>query len=144
MDAILSKLFLAESASSLSLALFFSSLGEIKIIAILTLVIIIWFWIKNRKTEALLMGGGMALAGLAIYVLKIIIARARPEFALIDESTYSFPSGHALGATVFFMMLAYFQTRNASRQKKILLWFSAVFLILMISWSRLALGVHWT
>lgn len=143
MDIILSKIFLAKSAGTIDLALFFTYLGEIGVIAVLTLFLMMWWW-KNKKREAVFFGGVVAFAGIMIYVLKKLIARPRPGFALVAEQSYSFPSGHALSAMVFFGLLAYLQIQNVSWQKKILFWMSAGFLILMISWSRLALGVHWT
>jgi membrane-associated phospholipid phosphatase len=53
-----------------------------------------------------------AVAGSAVlnYVLKGLFARPRPHFAhlLQVETSYSFPSGHAMESFVVYGMLAYF------------------------------------
>src|SRR5688572_23074089 len=61
------------------------------------------YWVL---TLALAVGGGLALNVL----LKHAYERARPHFddPLVTLSTYSFPSGHTAGATVFYGVLAAF------------------------------------
>lgn len=87
-------------------------------------------------------GGGELLSK----ILKITIRRARPE--ILSHITYadgfSFPSGHAFSAIVFFGFLAYllaqkFQNKNA----KLSIWLFFSLLILAIGFSRVYLGVHW-
>ena len=75
--------------------------------------------------------------------LKASIARARPTLeALVYAQGWSFPSGHTMGSTVSFGMLAYLAlTRFRSHHNLIIS--LAVLLILFVGASRLYLGVHY-
>lgn len=70
--------------------------------------------------------------------VKHIFMTARPphEIRLVQQEGYSFPSGHAQGSTAFWGFLAL-------KLKTRLAWASAVIMILLISISRIYLGVHW-
>ena len=61
---------------------------------------------------------------------------------LIDISGFSFPSGHAMGSTSFFGSAIYILNRHGSGLSKgVLIGLCALF-ILLISTSRVYLGVH--
>jgi undecaprenyl-diphosphatase len=79
--------------------------------------------------------------------LKLTIHRPRPIYAaaLLQNPTWSFPSGHAIGSLVGYGMLAYV-LMLAARGRRRLQWtilVSAVILIAAIGVSRLYLGVHY-
>jgi undecaprenyl-diphosphatase len=99
---------------------------------------------KKRWLNALLLAISM-LSGLGIELLiKLIVHRLRPENALIQASGYSFPSGHATMAVLFFSLLIYF-FRDDIKNK---LWKNAfitasIALALLIGFSRVYLNVHW-
>jgi len=61
---------------------------------------------------------------------------------LIDISGFSFPSGHATGSTIFFGSLMAIINKTSLNNKSILYALCAFF-ILMISSSRVYLGVHY-
>jgi membrane-associated phospholipid phosphatase len=86
-------------------------------------------------------------AGLSINVLlKYLFRRARPvpDEPLMTLATYSFPSGHTAGTTLFYGMLAAYvvsQTRSTpARTAAMLGWVCAVALV---AFSRVYLGVHY-
>ncbi|MFQ5474929.1 MAG: bifunctional DedA family/phosphatase PAP2 family protein [Candidatus Nanoarchaeia archaeon] len=86
------------------------------------------------------MSGGLLLELLA----KIIAHRARPENALIEVSGYSFPSGHATMAIIFFSLLLYsFKDDIKNKVLSYIFIASNVSLILLIGLSRVYLNVHW-
>ena len=86
-------------------------------------------------------------AGLLTVVLKNLIQRPRPpgaaEFLL--GTTYSFPSGHALGSLVGYGMLAYVigSMWVDSRKVRARLIVATAVLVIAIGLSRLYLGVHY-
>ena len=86
----------------------------------------------------------MGLSSILNPVLKNIFDRERPTLLrLIDISGFSFPSGHAMGATSYFGSIIYILNRHDSGiSKGVLIGLSALF-ILLISTSRVYLGVHY-
>lgn len=86
--------------------------------------------------------GGMVLNVL----MKHTFERARPHFdePLLTLSTYSFPSGHAAAATLFYGLLACYLTRQAhgwaQRAGIVLL---ACLMVALVAGSRLYLGAHY-
>lgn len=86
------------------------------------------------------------VGGLINLAIKDFFERARPELAeaLRQAHGYSFPSGHAMGSTIFFGALSYLALRTLHRWR----WRAAalafaVTMIAAISASRIYLGVHW-
>lgn len=112
-------------------------------IIIISLIISL-FLLKSSKKNALIFSLAMLIAGFLIYALKSIIERIRPENALITESNFSFPSGHALTSLVFFSFLAYFfLEKTKSRAKKIIITISTAAVVILVGFSRLYLNIHW-
>ena len=86
----------------------------------------------------------MSLSGILNPLLKNIFDRERPTLLrLIDISGFSFPSGHAMGSTSFFGSAMYIAQRRASGSTKGVIIGLCVALILLISISRVYLGVHY-
>lgn len=136
-------LFLAKSTLTIVVALFFTYLGEVVTLGALTVVVMLGLLQLKKNKDAVWFGGTMAVAGIAIYVLKHLFGRLRPEFGFVVEASYSFPSGHAFASAVFFTSIEYVlqDVYPNARKKRIII--SGIVLAL-IGWSRLALGVHWT
>jgi membrane-associated phospholipid phosphatase len=78
-------------------------------------------------------------------VLKQLIARPRPLISpLVQETSYSFPSGHSMGSVIVYLLLAYglyYFTRNKVVASAGFL--AAFVLIGLIGFSRVYLGVHY-
>ena len=78
--------------------------------------------------------------------VKNLVRRPRPHFddALLTLQTYSFPSGHTAGATVFYGFLAVFLwTRFQDRGRRIAIGVVAAGMVLLVGVSRMYLGVHY-
>jgi membrane-associated phospholipid phosphatase len=98
-----------------------------------------WYWLL---TLALAVGGGMILN----VVLKVTYERARPHFddPLVTLSTFSFPSGHTAGATLFYGVLAAFLvSRYREPRRRIACVLGAVLAIALVAFSRIYLGAHY-
>jgi undecaprenyl-diphosphatase len=79
-------------------------------------------------------------------LLKEVFARPRPYFEhpLALETSYSFPSGHATMSLICYGMLAYFAVLALRTWRaKTAVVFGAAFLVLLIGFSRIYLGVHY-
>ncbi len=98
--------------------------------------------IKRRWPEAIfwaLSVGGAALLNIGT---KIAFGRVRPDLwlSIAPETTYSFPSGHAMGSMALVASLAVLLWHTRWRWFAIIL--GAVF-VLGVSFSRIYLGVHY-
>jgi undecaprenyl-diphosphatase len=86
--------------------------------------------------------GGMLLNK----ILKYEFQRPRPHFddPLLSLTSYSFPSGHTMTATVLYGVLAaYFFTTTQDWRRRVFIVLVASFLILLVGFSRIYLGAHY-
>jgi undecaprenyl-diphosphatase len=88
------------------------------------------------------------MAGGAVWItlLKNFYDRARPtEVAhLMEESTKSFPSGHASIASTLYLTLGLLLAQlSHTRRFKVFFLSAAIMLTLLVGITRLALGVHY-
>ncbi|MBV9455281.1 MAG: bifunctional DedA family/phosphatase PAP2 family protein [Rubrobacter sp.] len=129
-------------------AVFFliTSLGTLEVLGTLGLLVAGIYSLRRRwlyvGTWIVALAGGEALDRL----LKEIFARPRPFFAdpLLLETTYSFPSGHAMMSLVAYGMLTYFAVLVLrSSQARVAVVFGIAVLVLLIGFSRIYLGVHY-
>lgn len=98
-----------------------------------------WYWIAS---VALAMGGGLLLN----LALKHAYERARPRFddPFLTLDTYSFPSGHTAGATLFYGVLAAFLVSRSSSHRRRATWVTlAIVAIALVAFSRIYLGAHY-
>jgi membrane-associated phospholipid phosphatase len=123
-----------------------TALGSIEAIALVSLVgaVVFGAWRQWLLFTMWLIAAGGSVG--LLLLLKALFARPRPyvEQPLLLETYYSFPSGHAMEAVVLYGMLAYFAVlalRTWRAHAAIIVGTSL--LVLLISFSRLYLGVHY-
>jgi membrane-associated phospholipid phosphatase len=119
--------------------------GGIGLGTIVALVAGTLFARKERASAVFVLVTGAAGALLNLG-LKAIYARMRPDAvsALVSAKWYSFPSGHAMDSFIIFGTLAYIALRQpwpwVTKSACIAI---AATSVLLISVSRVYLGVHW-
>src|SRR5204863_7613033 len=99
-------------------------------------------WWPSLVTLIVAVPGGMLLNEL----LKVLVHRPRPFLAgpFVDWSGYSFASGHTIGATLLYGQLALFLVPAIKgRRWRRLAISSAVVIVLLVGFSRIALGAHY-
>ena len=98
-------------------------------------------WFAKRARTALFIVIVLAGAALLEFLVKLAVDRDRPVFAdpVATATGKSFPSGHALTAVVAFGLLVLL----VPRRFKIAAAVVGVVAVLLVSYSRLALGVHY-
>ena len=125
------------------IAKFITNLGGA--IFLITLTIILFIVIKNKKI-GLSIFSNLVIITVLNQLLKRILQRPRPtEFRIIEETGYSFPSGHSMVSMAFYGYLIYLIYRYV--KNKYIKWISIAFLsvlICSIGVSRIYLGVHYT
>lgn len=135
-----------ESPGLTSFAKTVTTIGSSKVVIPLVLgtAAVLFVVLKHRK-ELLLLIGGMLGSTLLNELLKRLYERARPDIhRIIEETGYSFPSGHSMASFTFYGLLAYLLWRHmpSKRWRGVLIAFS-VLMIVCIGTSRVYLGVHY-
>ncbi|HEA3323497.1 TPA: phosphatase PAP2 family protein [Staphylococcus aureus] len=134
----------SESFITTSIMLGATKVGEVWAMLCISLLLVAYLMLKRHKIEALFFALTMALSGILNPALKNIFDRERPTLLrLIDITGFSFPSGHAMRSTAYFGSGIYLLNRlNQGNSKGILIGLCAA-MILLISISRVYLGVHY-
>lgn len=100
--------------------------------------------VKGGRLEAIFLNASLFSAWAVMEYLKHWFGRSRPAGeALTAASGYSFPSGHAMLAMVFYGFLAYLLISHAKNKLE---WYGVAVLclmILLIGFSRVYLNVHY-
>ena len=114
-------------------------------IFLITLTVILVILIKNKKI-GLSIFSNLVIITVLNQLLKRILQRPRPtEFRIIEETGYSFPSGHSMVSMAFYGYLIYLIYKYV--ENKYVKWTSIVLLSILICTigvSRIYLGVHYT
>lgn len=110
-----------------------------------TICIILFIIIKNKKIGLSIIMN-IAIIAILNQVLKKILQRPRPtEFRIIEETGYSFPSGHSMVSMAFYGYLIYLIYKYIkNKYVKCIAIVLLSILICSIGISRIYLGVHYT
>lgn len=147
---------LRESASPVwdVLALAGAALGSGAAMWVVLVVGTVFLWRSRHHYSALLLWVALLGGRVLNHELKVAFRRPRPEprdWSLevlgrpVDfPLSFSFPSGHATTAMVLYGTLAYLVARlEPTPGQRRATFGAAAFLILLIGWSRIYLGVHY-
>ena len=123
----------------------FTEFGSGEWIGVVLFFVVLYFvwkkWWPSLVTLIIAVPGGMLLNEW----VKILVHRQRPfvDGPFVDWSGYSFASGHTIAATLLYGQLALFiLPALKARHWRLLSVFSAVSLIALVGFSRIALGAH--
>lgn len=98
-----------------------------------------WYWILTLVAAV---AGGMLIN----VVLKASYERLRPHFEdpILVLTSFSFPSGHAAGATLFYGVLAAFLvSRTYEWRLRVAAVLGAIAMVALVAFSRMYLGAHY-
>jgi undecaprenyl-diphosphatase len=119
--------------------------GSAATIAALSLAALVGFTFFERLNDALHFAVVMIGTVIIENAMKLSIHRTRPAevFANTLPASSSFPSGHTLFATAFYVSFALIAFRRTAKSKRIAAAFAAATIILAVGMSRIFLGVHY-
>lgn len=123
-----------------------TSLGSLEFITLLSLVVTVILGVRRQWLVLVTWLAAVAGGEVLNQLLKQLFARPRPFFErpLVLETSYSFPSGHAMESLVVYGMLAYFAVLALQTWRaRTVVVFGAALLVLLIGFSRMYLGVHY-
>jgi membrane-associated phospholipid phosphatase len=120
---------------------------EFPAMALMALVGVVLLVLRGRRDLALFLALAAALRGLGPG-LKVLINSPRPTLEAVivvaQADGLGFPSGHALGAALFYGAVAVIVPQVVTnRVLARVLQTIAVVMMVLIAWSRVRLGVHW-
>lgn len=123
-----------------------SEFGASESIGVILFCLVLFFilkrWWPSLVTLVVAVPGGMLLNEW----IKVLVHRHRPfvDGWFVDWSGYSFASGHTIGATLLYGQLALFIVPSIkSRHWRALTLATAVLFVLLVGFSRIALGAHY-
>lgn len=123
-----------------SIVKFITFLGSATVVILVTVITLLV--LKNKKI-GLFIGIDLIIITIFQYILKPLIGRARPVgINLVNESSFSFPSGHSLTSMAFYGYIIYLIYKSNLKYKKLYIILLGM-LILLIGISRIYLGVHY-
>lgn len=109
-----------------------------------------FLWARQKKDywRPALTVGAVGVALITSAIIKTLTARERPTITDLVEAnaaiSYSFPSGHTIGAAVLLFVVAYFICAKAPTLHRIAaLSLIVVTDIALVAFSRIYLGYHW-
>ena len=113
------------------------------VITVICLLIILLLVIKDNNRYIL--GITAIITTVVNNLLKVIIMRPRPSHeALINQSGYSYPSGHTMISVAIYGFLIYYTFKKINDKKiKTIIISLLTILIILIGISRIYLGVHY-
>lgn len=125
------------------IAKFITNFGGAIFLSIAT--VMLFLLIKNKKIGLSIISN-IVIITILNQLLKRILQRPRPtEFRIVEETGYSFPSGHSMVSMAFYGYLIYLIYRYI--KNKYVKWTLIAILsilICLIGISRIYLGVHYT
>jgi len=123
----------------------FTDFGSGEWIGIVLFGLLLFFawrrWWPSLVTLIVAVPGGMLLNEW----IKVLVQRQRPfvDGPFVDWSGYSFASGHTIGATLLYgQLLLFILPCLKARHWRLLAVWSAVCLVALVGFSRIALGAH--
>lgn len=123
-----------------------TALGSVLVLSLVSGVVLLGLTLKNDRSGArfLTLGGLGTVFGTVVF--KQVFLRPRPEVVprLVEVGGYSFPSGHAFGASATYMILMLLAWRSYhDLGSQLLLLAVTVSIVGCVGFSRLYLGVHY-
>lgn len=123
-----------------------TTLGNTAVLTAIAALVAVVLAGRRQWRPALLVSVGSLVGSIIMFGLKEIIERPRPPLPerMVELTTYSFPSGHAMTSTVvygFIAVSAYWCSYWVRAHRWVLV--AAPVLVVAIGISRVYLGAHW-
>jgi undecaprenyl-diphosphatase len=124
------------------IAKFFNALGSFWVMFPIRIAVLFFLGIRRRWWHFTAFLSAVVLSEIAIGTLKNLYDRPRPSSALVVTSGASFPSGHAIAASVTTVALVIAMFPPGGRHRAIWAAAAALFSFVM-AFSRVYLSAHW-
>lgn len=122
----------------------FTFLGSTEfIVSVCVILFGVFFYLKKRNISYFVVGS-LAISTTVNNIVKLIVRRERPTvLELVEEGTFSYPSGHTMCATSLYLLLVYLVIKSdISKRLKIVLSVILSIIPILVAISRIYLGAH--
>jgi len=120
---------------------FLGVVGSVWVMAPVAIGIVLFLGVKHRWDALTVLVSAFAVSQLLSITMKNLYGRSRPPLPLVETTSFSFPSGHAITGAVFAIGLIIVLVSPARR--KPLFWLIAVVYVLAMAWGRVYVRAHW-
>lgn len=121
--------------------------GPVALPIIVLVVTLVWGIVAKHAWRPVLLAAAMVTGVVLAQLIGHAVERARPPVDLMlfgADHTFSFPSGHVLGASDFLLVTAFLVFSRHRRPAVTVVGFAfAVIGVILAALSRLYLGYHW-
>jgi len=121
--------------------------GPVALPIVILVVVVTWSLVTQHVWRPLLLAAGTLTGVILAQIITHAVGRHRPPEDLMllgTDTTFSFPSGHVLGACNFLLLFTYLVFSRRSNPRASLVAFVVVgLLIVAAAVSRVYLGYHW-
>jgi membrane-associated phospholipid phosphatase len=121
--------------------------GPVALPIIILITVVLWTIFAKHFWRPLLLAAGTLTGVIIVQFITHAVGRSRPPVALMlfgPDLTYSFPSGHVLGASNFLLIGTYLIfSRRPGPRAPIVGFAIAIVLLLLTAICRVYLGYHW-
>lgn len=142
-DVVVLRFFQSQASPELDpFVVAYSELGGAPLTIVVLVAGLFYLLRRGQRRAAVFLSVSIGGAALINYMFKLLFARTRPDLweTIVTETTYSFPSGHAMisSAVAFSLMFLYWRSKW-----RWLIVGAGAFYFLSVSVTRLYLGVHY-
>lgn len=130
-----------EIAGLVWLGEFLGVIGSVVVMAPMMIGVAVFLGVKRRWSALTVWVSAIAVSQLVSITMKNLYGRPRPPMPLVETTSFSFPSGHAITGAVVAIGLMIVLVPPARRQP--LYWTIAVAYIVAMAWGRVYVRAHW-
>ena len=121
-------------------------LGTGSVTLTLTTVLCVWLFARKRRLDAAFLATANFGSAIISAAIKATFERQRPPIEIVNSvlepQSFSFPSGHAMGAMVFYVSICIIGV-HLNRPWRVLVLALALAMVPTMGFTRLYLGVHY-
>ena len=120
---------------------FFGVVGSVVVMAPLMIGVAVFLGVKRRWSALSVWVSAIAVSQLVSITMKNLYGRPRPPLPLVETTSFSFPSGHAITGAVFAIGVMIVLVPSARRLP--LYWVIALTYVIAMAWGRVYVRAHW-
>lgn len=126
------------------LMIFVTNIGSPINIAMFCLVVLMALWLHKKYEHMAQFAITTSVGALVVFLTKILVQLPRPENGLITADGYSFASGHATIAAIFFTLIAYsYKNHIKNTFLRNIFVIMNILIAIFVGITRVYLGVHY-